>query len=188
MSKLVKLTAAAIVFASAGAFAQSPDPAPAESAQDAEKPTKTWYVMIAIQQALGPRGCDVWRYKVSTKAPFAVEGPQQLTGFHADEVVGAWMAHLSERSPTVYRWLTGPTGHNRPEIYFRDTPEAAIEAFRKDGHLEHDRSCKGSALVKSPTVNFTFAPPEGFVSSDFGYTPPPADAVVVNELAKIPGM
>lgn len=199
MTKAAALTAITLAFAGGSALAQSPAPAPVQSSAPASginsvdpnlalKDTTTWYVMIAIEQALGPRGCQGWRYKVSMAEPLVIEGPSQVSGFHADELVSAWMLHLNESSPTAYKWLNGLYGHDSPQVYFRQSREEAIEAFREDGHLKLNRTCERSALVAHGTAKFAFDPPEGFDDPDFGGAPVRIEGMVTRQLAKIPGL
>lgn len=148
---------------------------------------KTWHVMIAVEQAVGPAGCDTFRYKVSSVEPIIITGPPEIRAAHGDEMAGWWMMFVKQRAPLAYRWLTTSAGHNPPEVYFRETAEEVMEAFRADGHLRNNRSCTGSRLVGLRTSKFEFTPPPGFVKSDFGNEPAPQGVTVARELKPVPG-
>lgn len=153
---------------------------------DSQTP-RDWYVMIAVEQAVGPAGCDTFRYKVSSVQPIKIKGPPEIRAAHADEIASLWMMYVQKRAPLPYRWLTTSVGHNPPEIYFRETKEEVIEAFRADGHLRNNRSCSGSKLVGLRTSGFEFVAPPGFTTSDFGFEPAPQNITVARELSPIPG-
>lgn len=184
---VIALSLAAI---SAPAFAQTPSSE--EGGEwtweelESDKP-KTWYVMIAVHQAVGPAGCDTYRYKVSTIEPIVIKGPPEVRAAHGDELASWWMMYVRDRAPTPYRWLTTSVGHEPPQVYFRETPEEAMEAFRKDGHLRQGRSCSGSKLVGLRTRNFKFTPPPGFVRTEFGNEPAPQGVTVARDLRPAPG-
>lgn len=191
---MFKLAAPAIALSlaafSAPAFAQT---APSEEngawsweKLESDKP-KTWYVMIAVHQAVGPAGCDTYRYKVSTVEPIVIQGPPQVRAAHGDELAAWWMMYVRDRAPTPYRWLTTSAGHEPPEVYFRETREEAMQAFREDGHLRQSRSCSGSKLVGLRTRNFKFTPPPGFVRTEFGNEPAPQGVTVARDLSPAPG-
>ncbi|KEO91931.1 hypothetical protein EH31_04465 [Erythrobacter longus] len=154
--------------------------------QESDRP-KTWYVMISVHQAVGPAGCDTYRYKVSSVEPIKITGPSEIRPAHADELAGWWMMYVAQRAPLPFRWLTTSAGHEPPEMYFRETREEAMEAFRADGHLRQSRSCSGSKLVGLRTRNFEFTPPPGFTSVDFGNEPAPQGVTVARDLNKAPG-
>jgi hypothetical protein len=185
----------AIALASAGAPAAMQTPTSSSDEKGAEwswensesDAPKTWYAMISVKQAVGPRGCDVYRYKVSTRQPIKLVGPPEIRPSHGDELTAWWMMHLRETSPTAYRWLTTSAGHEPAQVYFRETPQEVIEAFRADGHLKRDRSCSGSVLVTMRTSNFTFTPAEDFKKVDFGQEPVPQNVTVVRDLGAAPG-
>ncbi|MEO1221557.1 MAG: hypothetical protein AAFY42_09440 [Pseudomonadota bacterium] len=172
-------------------------PALAQEAQDSsarwswEQPEsdapKTWYALIAIRQAVGPQGCDVYRYKVSTREPIKLVGPPEIRPNHGNELTAWWMMHLRKTSPTAYRWLTTSVGHEPAQVYFRETPEEVLKAFRADGHLRRDRSCSGSVLVTMRTSNFSFDPSEEFTRVDFGHEPAPQNVTVSRDLRPAPG-
>lgn len=182
----------ALTFAAFGApaIAQS---APAEQGSEWswEKPQsdlpKTWYVMIAVHQAVGPAGCDTFRYKVSSVEPIVIKGPPEVRGAHGDELAAWWMMYVRQRAPLPYRWLTTSAGHEPPQVYFRESAEEVMEAFRADGHLRQSRSCSGSKLVGLRTKRFRFDPPPGFTLSDFGQEPVPQNITVSRNLAAAPG-
>ncbi|WP_298303975.1 hypothetical protein [uncultured Erythrobacter sp.] len=194
MSKLTTLSNCACAIA----LAASPSPASAQDNRSEEQSNwtwdqsdsqtpKTWYVMIAVHQAVGPAGCDTYRYKVSTIDPIEVTGPPEVRSAHGNEVAAWWMMFVRERAPIPYRWLTTPAGHEPPEVYFRQSAEEAMEAFRADGHLRQSRSCSGSKLVGLRTQSFQFTPPPGFTDVDFGLEPAPQGVTVARDLAPVPG-
>lgn len=183
-------TALAFALLSAPALAQN---APSDNSanwtweeQQSDAP-KTWHVMIAVEQAVGPAGCDTYRYKVSTVQPIKVTGPSEVRAAHGDELASWWMMYVAERAPTAYRWLTTSAGHEPPQLYFRETAEEAMQAFRADGHLRKSRSCSGSVLVGLRTRNFQFRAPPGFASVDFGNEPAPQGVTVARNLKAAPG-
>ncbi|MEM1053053.1 MAG: hypothetical protein AAGI28_13270 [Pseudomonadota bacterium] len=148
---------------------------------------KTWYVMIAVEQAVGPRGCDTYRYKVSTIEPITIKGPPEIRAAHGDEIAAWWMMFVRERAPIAYRWLTTSAGHDSPQVYFRENADEAMKAFRADGHLRQSRSCSGSKLVGLRTSRFQFVAPPGFTRTDFGNEPAPQNVTVARDLAAAPG-
>lgn len=154
--------------------------------QPASTAPKTWYVMIAVHQAVGPAGCDTYRYKVSTVQPIVIKGPPEVRSTHGDELAAWWMMFVRDRAPLPYRWLTTSAGHEPPEVYFRESREEVMEAFRADGHLRQSRSCSGSKLVGLGTKRFRFDPPPGFTLSDFGQEPVPQNVTVARDLASAP--
>ncbi|MEM7780593.1 MAG: hypothetical protein AAF697_09410 [Pseudomonadota bacterium] len=197
------ISVTALACAGSASLAQDADPATEAQAELAETPTTTveegrvraaedgittWHALIAISQVRGPRSCDTQTFKVSTADPITFEGPETLTAYHADELVEQWMHYLHDNSPRAWRWFNGPNGYASPQVYFRNTAEDAIEAFRADGHLRRDRACFREVLVKHATANFDFEPPVSFAESDFGLVEDTSDAVVVRELDKIPGV
>lgn len=149
---------------------------------------KTWYALIAVRQAVGPAGCDTYRYKVSTREPIKLKGPAEIRPSHGDELAAWWMIHLRQTSPTIYRWLNTSVGHEPVQVYFRETPEEVLAAFRADGHLRRDRTCSGSVLAVVRTSNFRFSPPEEFLRVDFGNEPAPQGVTVARDLNKAPGV
>jgi len=149
--------------------------------------SKTWHVMIAVEQAVGPAGCDTYRFKVSTLEPITVIGPSEVRAAHGDELASWWMMYVAQRAPTAYRWLTTSAGHEPPQLYFRETAQEAMQAFRKAGHLRKSRSCSGSVLLGLRTRNFQFTPPPGFASVDFGNEPAPQGVTVARNLKAAPG-
>lgn len=194
MITLNSLAASALAIALAGTAA--PIAAQTESVQEGpawswerhdSNAAKTWYVMIAVEQAVGPAGCDTFRYKVSTVEPIVIEGPPQVRGAHGDELASWWMMYVRERAPLPYRWLTTSAGHEPPQVYFRESAEEAMKAFRADGHLRNNRSCSGSKLVALRTKAFHFTPPPGFVTSEFGNEVAPQDVTVSRDLNRVPG-
>jgi len=194
MPKLVAHCAVpiAIAFAASGVpvLAQdtrSEDPVDWTWDQSDSQTPKTWHVMISIEQAVGPRGCDTYRYKVSTIEPITIKGPPEVRGSHADELAAWWMMHVRHRAPTAYRWLTTSVGHEPPQVYFRESAKEVREAFREDGHLRKSRSCSGSVLVGLRTSGFKFTAPPGFATTDFGSEPVPQGVTVARELPTVPG-
>jgi hypothetical protein len=192
MSSFAQLAALSLV---GTAFIAAPAAAQAEAENngswgweqlDSSAP-KSWYVMIAVEQAVGPAGCDTFRYKVSSVEPIEITGPPEVRAAHGDEMAGWWMMFVKQRAPLAYRWLTTSVGHNPPEVYFRETAEEVMEAFRADGHLRNNRSCTGSRLVGLRTSKFEFNPPPGFAKSDFGNEPAPQGVTVSRDLKAIPG-
>jgi hypothetical protein len=188
MGKSVIIAKAAFALLVAGAPSYAPVAAETDVPSQSKIETRTWHVMIAIEQSLGPQGCDVWRYKVSTSDPIAIEGPMDVSPAHADAVVSEWLLYLHEHSPSAYRWINGPHGHDRPQVYFRKSRAEAIAAFRRDGHFEHDRNCKRSALLKHGTSKFQFVPPPGFFGEDIAEEPVTRSATVTRDIGKIPGL
>ena len=190
MSKLSYLFAVpcalACLAANAPASAQSEDQTNWSWEKLESDTPKTWHVMIAVEQAVGPAGCDTYRYKVSTVEPIEITGPPEVRGAHGDEVAAWWMMYVAQRAPIAYRWLTTSVGHEPPQIYFRETAQEALKAFRADGHLRNNRSCSGSKLVGLRTRNFEFTPPPGFASVDFGDEPAPQGVTVSRELKAAP--
>jgi len=155
--------------------------------QASSQAPKTWYVMIAVHQAVGPAGCDTYRYKVSTIEPIVITGPPEVRAAHGDELSAWWMMFVRERAPIPYRWLTTSAGHEPPQVYFRESAEEVRQAFRADGHLRQSRSCSGSKLVGLRTRKFQFTPPPGFASVDFGNEPVPQGVTVARNLGAVPG-
>lgn len=143
---------------------------------------KTWYVMISVEQAVGRQGCDTYHYKVSTVEPIVIQGPPEVRRAHADELTAWWMLHIAQQRPLAYRWLTTDAGHKPAQIYFRESEEEALEAFREDGGLRKSRRCIQSRLVPMRTNRFQFNAPVGFTKVDFGFEAAPQDAVVAREL------
>lgn len=187
MSKLAIIAGLALAFAGTHALAQEASP---ETVEETEAPTegpKVWYVMIAVEQAVGPRGCRPWHYKISTARPIVIEGPPEVRPRHADEVAAWWMIHLRHHSSEAFRWLAGPDGHEPAAVYFRESAEEVVEAFRADGHLRLQKTCTGSKLIAQSTAGFRFVPPEGFTQTDFGFEPVPETATVARDLPRIPG-
>lgn len=193
MSKLQTLATCAL------ALAATAVPASGQSVTSSEEGTnwswseletdtpKTWHVMISVEQAVGPQGCDTYRCKVSTLEPIVIKGPPEVRRAHSDEIAVRWMMHVRENAPTAYQWLTTSAGHEPLQIYFRETGDEVMEAFRADGHLRKSRSCTGSHLVGLRTKSFEFSPPPGFAKVDFGHEPVPQGITITRDLPKVPG-
>ena len=196
MPKLIALIAACLTLMGAitGTSAAAQVPSPSNGGQwgwpdtqaDPDAP-KTWYVMIAVEQAVGPSGCDTYRYKVSTVEPIVIQGPPEVRPAHADEISAWWMIHVRRNAPTAYRWLTTDVGHEPPEVYFRESREEAFAAFRKDGHLRKSRSCSGSMLVGLGTSRFHFEAPLDFTKTEFGEVVVPHGVTVAREMDSVAG-
>lgn len=145
---------------------------------------KTWYAMINISEDRGATACEGGYFSISTKKPIVLEGPDKITIEHADALTTAWLAHMENRSPTVYYKIGDPALRRVPEVYFRATPDEVMRAFAKDGHLAIPRMCKAKVLVKLPVKSFDFTgfaepeetAPENEASQERGASPKETDS------------
>ena len=141
----------------------------AASAASAPVQAKTWHVMINHSEAPGDASCDGGLYKISTKAPLVIQGPETINAHHAQAVLDAWLDHMYRRSTAAFNWIHQQPTFAAPQIYFRKTEKEAIDAFVRDGHFIRPKgNCRVAALVKLSVASFEFVPPEGFSSSSFG--------------------
>ena len=182
------LSLLACAFLAAPAAAQTAEEEPKAwnwESPDKDAP-KTWYAMISIEQNLGPEGCDVHHYKVSTREPIKLQGPPKIRPAHGAELAAWFMAHLRETSPTAHSWFHTDAGHKPAQVYFRESAGEVMKAFAADGHFKRDRTCYGSVLAIVRTSNFHFAPPPEYLSVNFGNEPLPQNMTVTRDLAPVP--
>lgn len=173
-------------------FAASLASTPALAADDQMQPAgaQQWYVMISLYESVTQNSCGDQIYKVSTKEPIVIGGPDTITVNHINAVVGEWKAHLRTASPSAWRMINGESGGHLTDVYFRRSSEDAVRAFTRDGHLSREPGCWGSVLLKHPVDSFAFSAPTDFVLHEYGQDPPPPPGVVGDprELAPIPGL